>query len=159
MVGRGGAGKKPGCCSAWLILSLISLVSSSSSSYLMSKNSRFLRNSSLAKYIGKFLGYVSSPLRNHATYYSNCISVILDASSKVVLAKDNILVTLRGQRDADPVFHGYEIGRRELRLSVRSLKIFYSFESWLPDGYCQIFRSYVFGPSGFWTMAPLRCKI
>ena len=25
----------------------------------------------------------------------------------------------------------------------------------LPDGYGQIFRSYVFGPSGFWTMAPL----
>ena len=31
----------------------------------------------------------------------------------------------------------------------------------LPDGYSQIFRSYVFGPSGLWTMAPatLRCKI
>ena len=28
--------------------------------------------------------------------------------------------------------------------------------SWLPDGYSQSFRSYVFGPSGFWTMAPLR---
>ena len=28
--------------------------------------------------------------------------------------------------------------------------------SWLPDGYSRIFRSYVFGPSGFWTMAPLR---
>ena len=27
---------------------------------------------------------------------------------------------------------------------------------WLQDGYSQIFRSYVFGPSGFWTMAPLR---
>ena len=27
---------------------------------------------------------------------------------------------------------------------------------WLPDGYSQIFRMYVFGPSGFWTMAPLR---
>ena len=27
----------------------------------------------------------------------------------------------------------------------------------LPDGYSQIFRSYVFGPLGFWTMAPLRC--
>ena len=25
-----------------------------------------------------------------------------------------------------------------------------------PDGYNRIFRSYVFGPSGFWTMAPLR---
>ena len=29
-------------------------------------------------------------------------------------------------------------------------------KAWLPDGYSQIFRSYVFGPSGFWTMAPLR---
>ena len=31
-----------------------------------------------------------------------------------------------------------------------------SLKPWLPDGYSQIFRSYVFGPSGFWTMAPLR---
>ena len=29
-------------------------------------------------------------------------------------------------------------------------------QAWLPDGYSQIFRSYVFGPSGFWTIAPLR---
>ena len=29
-------------------------------------------------------------------------------------------------------------------------------EPGLQDGYSQIFRSYVFGPSGFWTMAPLR---
>ena len=28
--------------------------------------------------------------------------------------------------------------------------------SWLPDDHSQNFRSYVFGPSGFWTMAPLR---
>ena len=27
--------------------------------------------------------------------------------------------------------------------------------SWLPDVYSQIFRSYAFGPSGFWTLAPL----
>ena len=27
----------------------------------------------------------------------------------------------------------------------------------LPDGYDRIFKSYVFGPSGFWTMALLRC--
>ena len=27
--------------------------------------------------------------------------------------------------------------------------------TWLPDGYSQIFRSYVFVPSSFWTMAPL----
>ena len=26
----------------------------------------------------------------------------------------------------------------------------------MPDGYSQIFKSYVFGPSGFWTMDPLR---
>ena len=29
-------------------------------------------------------------------------------------------------------------------------------KAWLPDGYSQIVRSFVFGPSGFWTMAPLR---
>ena len=29
-------------------------------------------------------------------------------------------------------------------------------KAWLPDGYSQIFRSYDFGPSGFWTMASLR---
>ena len=33
----------------------------------------------------------------------------------------------------------------------------FSFQAWLPDGYSQFFRLYVFGPSGFWTMAPLRC--
>ena len=30
-------------------------------------------------------------------------------------------------------------------------------KAWLPDGYSQICRSYVFGPSGFWAMAPLHC--
>ena len=29
------------------------------------------------------------------------------------------------------------------------------FTSWLPDGYSQILRSYVFCPSGFWKMAPV----
>ena len=33
------------------------------------------------------------------------------------------------------------------------------YSAWMPDAYSRIFRSYVFGPSGFWTMAPLRCKI
>ena len=28
--------------------------------------------------------------------------------------------------------------------------------AWLPDGDSHILRSYVFGPLGFWTMAPLR---
>ena len=27
---------------------------------------------------------------------------------------------------------------------------FSNLEAWLPDGYSQIFRSYVFGPLGFW---------
>ena len=27
----------------------------------------------------------------------------------------------------------------------------------MPDGYSKIFRLFVYGPSGFWTMAPLRC--
>ena len=29
-------------------------------------------------------------------------------------------------------------------------------QAWSPDGYSRILRSYVFGLSGFWTMAPLR---
>ena len=29
-------------------------------------------------------------------------------------------------------------------------------KAWLPDGYSRIFKLYVFGPSDFWTMAPLR---
>ena len=35
------------------------------------------------------------------------------------------------------------------------------FESWLPDGCSQIFRSYAFGPSGLkdYSSATLRCKI
>ena len=28
-------------------------------------------------------------------------------------------------------------------------------QAWLPDGYSQISRSYLCGPLGFWTMAPL----
>ena len=34
-------------------------------------------------------------------------------------------------------------------------------QAWLPDGYSQIFRSYVIGPSGFkdYGSATLRCKI
>ena len=34
-------------------------------------------------------------------------------------------------------------------------------KGWLPDGYCQIFRLYLFGPSGFkdYGSATLRCKI
>ena len=43
-------------------------------------------------------------------------------------------------------------GAEHLKLQSRKLNIF---QAWLPDGYSQIFRSYVFGPSGFWTMAPL----
>ena len=65
-----------------------------------------------------------------ATLYTNCgfervssLSAILDAAaSEVVLVKDVILVTLRGKGDADSVFLGHEIMRRELGLSVRSLK-------------------------------------
>ena len=30
-------------------------------------------------------------------------------------------------------------------------------KAWLPDGDSQILRLYVFGPLGFWTMAPLCC--
>ena len=39
--------------------------------------------------------------------------------------------------------------------SVRENLALQNVQAWLPDGYSQIIRSYVFGPSGFWTMAPL----
>ena len=32
-------------------------------------------------------------------------------------------------------------------------------KAWVPDRYSQIFRSYVFDPSGFWTIAQLHCKV
>ena len=32
-----------------------------------------------------------------------------------------------------------------------------SYKAWLPDCDSRILRLYVFGPLGFWTMAPLRC--
>ena len=38
----------------------------------------------------------------------------------------------------------------------RATEKFVTSQAGLPDGYSQIFRSYAFGPSGFWTMAPLR---
>ena len=45
---------------------------------------------------------------------------------------------------------GWRGGMRTLRNGLALLC------PWLPDGDSQILRSYVFGPSGFWTMAPLR---
>ena len=39
------------------------------------------------------------------------------------------------------------------------LALKFDLKAWLPDGYSQIFRSYVFGSSGFWTMAPLRYAV
>ena len=46
--------------------------------------------------------------------------------------------------------------RTSYKKSEKAVKFF--FKAWLPDGFSQIFRSYVFGSSGFWiwTMAPLR---
>ena len=51
------------------------------------------------------------------------------------------------------VFAGILRARWPLPLFVRATVR----PSWLPDVYSKIFRSYVFGPLGFWTMAPLRC--
>ena len=48
--------------------------------------------------------------------------------------------------------------RRNILLLRISLCVIWRLRSLsgLPDGYSQIFRSYVFGFSGFWTIAPLR---
>ena len=51
--------------------------------------------------------------------------------------------------------------RQVARTQVFSIHICFTcptrVDSWLPDGYSQIFRLYLLGLSGFWTMAPLRC--
>ena len=47
-----------------------------------------------------------------------------------------------------------EESRNEAAANLRPFE-----QAWLPDVHSQIFRSYVFGPAGFWTMATLRCKI
>ena len=48
-------------------------------------------------------------------------------------------------------------GVDHVRFFASHLYQFQFYKAWLPDGYSRIFRSYVFGISGFWTMAPLRC--
>ena len=54
-----------------------------------------------------------------------------------------------------------EYERRRMEFAKRRIqktrKKQHLIQAWLPDGYSQIFRLYVFGPSGFWTMASLRC--
>ena len=42
-------------------------------------------------------------------------------------------------------------------LEIRNLPGNCDFKAWLPDSYSQIFRSYLFGPSGFRTMALICC--
>ena len=42
------------------------------------------------------------------------------------------------------------------QIVLTSLCLSMYLRAWLPDGYNQTFRSQVFGPSGFWIMAPLR---
>ena len=51
-------------------------------------------------------------------------------------------------------FRSLERKQREKKEIERKLEK--CLKGWLPDGDSQILRLYVFGPSGFWTMAPLR---
>ena len=48
------------------------------------------------------------------------------------------------------------VGKLRFKLPEPSEKWEGTLQAWLPDGYSQIFRPYAFGPSGFWTIAPLR---
>ena len=51
-------------------------------------------------------------------------------------------------------------GVDHVRFFASHLYQFQFYKAWLPDGYSQIFRSYMFGPSGlkdYGSMAPLRC--
>ena len=47
------------------------------------------------------------------------------------------------------------------RVRKKYSELVHGHQAWLPDadGYSQIFKSYVFGVGGLWTMALLRCKI
>ena len=72
------------------------------------------------------------------------ISVIGDAE----LAKDFFVKVTLGKGQAIKIS---QCGR-VFPITMRWEDIF---KAWLPDGYSQRFKS-VFGPSGFWTMAPLR---
>ena len=54
------------------------------------------------------------------------------------------------------VFEMGELDYDDKHAAIIGLYVFGTTQAWLPDGYSHIFRSYVFGPSGFWTMAPLR---
>ena len=67
----------------------------------------------------------------------------------------NPLLVLSVKEQCVVVYPYQAINDDELSLAEGQLVTVVS-KAWLPDGYSQIFRSYVFGPSGFWTMAPLR---
>ena len=82
------------------------------------------------------------------------------AAVKAIVAK--LLRSIRGQTSGDSE-EAYAADGANLHVYVALVKIASSessgalFQAWLPDGYSRIFRPYVFAPSGFWTMAPLRC--
>ena len=62
------------------------------------------------------------------------------------------MLPVDNDRDARAVLSVPEMRIAVVILMKRELML----EARLPDGDSQIFRSYMFGPSGFWTMAPLR---
>ena len=81
-----------------------------------------------------------------------------------LLSEGDIIIHLR--EDGQGVFNSGS-GPKEIHLHIpalesenRNIHIHFpnadQVQAWLPDGYSRIFRSYVFGPSGFWTMALLR---
>ena len=83
------------------------------------------------------------------------------AKEELVMQVQNLKEDVkRLRREAEE--HSQQIDKLSGRgdeLEEKNSKLGNELQAWLPDGYNQIFRLYVFGPSGFWTMAPLRCKI
>ena len=79
----------------------------------------------------------------------------LDASKYVLIdACLDFSVRFGLGRRVEPFIHP-STGKMTLSAALDAVLASFA-RSWLPDGYSQIFRSYVFGPSGFRTMAPLR---
>ena len=73
-----------------------------------------------------------------------------DSSGRRGVVAAIVAGSVGGGKKKSPIKNGAEIFTFNKDSNVSNIG------AWLPDGYSRIFRSYVFGSSGFWTMAPLR---
>ena len=80
----------------------------------------------------------------------------IGASSKKY--KSNIILLSATYHDCQICGTKILRNRHEIRVHVanKHKMKFLDYQAWLPDGDSRVLRSYVLGPPGFWTMAPLR---